>query len=272
MTKPTPLLERLTGDNEVFTRIPSVVRAIEHLERALAQGGGRISTTEVFEGDSGGPMSKDLRIATNALRTCGAMELVASYPTRTGALEVGEPKSSHLLAFAARGLLTGRAAEAIKVHFVLREPGRPPMPESGVSRQVHGGEEFGPADLEQLLKNLSSHCLDPGINLIDDEGRGTFRFHGNFTTLSAVFNVRSNDPFVVLALTAAMDANRQRPDYLADVETRESAARDYHAMLQATGNTNALREARAEWAATRPHVACQVLRREEPAPARRPKP
>jgi hypothetical protein len=253
------LVDRLKPQHAELARTPSLARAFAHLERLLADGKGRIFAGACYEEVAGAPPALDLQIAINALRASGAMELVATYPTASGALTAGEPKSAHLIALCARGLIAVEASKAIKMDYVLRAANAAPtLAPATSSRQVHNGDEFSAADLERLLKNLMDYRLDPGMNAIEFDGHGSYRFHGNFTRLSAVFNVRTNDPFTIMVLMAAVNANRARPDYIADLQLREGAAHDYHAMLQAAGKEKALQDARAEWAATRPHVAGQV--------------
>ncbi|MEJ6002756.1 hypothetical protein [Paucibacter soli] len=116
----------------------------------------------------------------------------------------------------------------------------------------------GAHDIEKLLSILGQYQLDPSMNRIEHEGCGVFRFQGNFLKLSHAFQVRSNDADLVVRLYEAITANRSRADYLADVAYREGAALDYHAGLQATGNDEAFRSAKREWAAVRPHVAGMV--------------
>lgn len=104
----------------------------------------------------------------------------------------------------------------------------------------------------RLMEELKRSQLAVDMNRIDDEGHGRFRFSGNFAKVSHVFNFRTSLPEVVEALTQAIIANRARPDYEADVDYREAAAREYHAGLEATGKLDLWREAKREWQATRP--------------------
>jgi len=104
----------------------------------------------------------------------------------------------------------------------------------------------------RLLDELQRSQLVVDSNRIDDEGGGVYRFSGSFAKVSHVFNFRTSVPEVVEKLTQAIFANRARADYVADVAYRESAARDYHAGLEATGNLDAFKEAKREWAQFRP--------------------
>jgi hypothetical protein len=89
-------------------------------------------------------------------------------------------------------------------------------------------------------------------NRVEHEGGGVYRFSGNFAKVSMAFNFRTSVHQAVKVVSEAIFHNRERADYLADAAFREAAALDYHAGLQATGNTEAFREAKKEWAQTRP--------------------
>ena len=104
----------------------------------------------------------------------------------------------------------------------------------------------------RLLKKLERSQLAVDNNRVEHEGRGVYRFSGNFAKVSMVFNFRTSVPQVVEVLSEAIFRNRDRADYVADAAFREAAARDYHAGLDATGNLEAFREAKREWALFRP--------------------
>lgn len=123
------------------------------------------------------------------------------------------------------------------------------------STYVHSnGHPGGVHDVAVLLELLSTHMLDPAMNRMELQSDGTIRFHGNFLRHSHVFDIRTSHPLLRHQLFSGFVANRDRPDYLADVAVRERAAREYHAGLDATGNREAFNEAKREWAATRPRV------------------
>lgn len=132
---------------------------------------------------------------------------------------------------------------------------------------VHTGLALTDDALAALLRRLAALDLDPGCNYVDAEAGGFVRFHGAFVQESAVFNVRTSDPAALILLLASVDAARGRPRYLDDCAYRERAARDYQAGLQASGNDDAFREERREWAATRPRRAGEVARSAEAAPS-----
>ena len=74
-----------------------------------------------------------------------------------------------------------------------------------------------PDPLDALCQRLREHPLDPRFerygNFISPAGRGA-RFHGNFLTVSAAFDVETDEPETIRALTALIRANQRRPDYL----------------------------------------------------------
>ena len=104
----------------------------------------------------------------------------------------------------------------------------------------------------RLLKELARSQLAVDNNRVEHEGRGVYRFSGNFSKVSHVFNFRTSVPEVVTLLCEAIFENRARADYGADVAYREAEALEYHAGLEATGNMEALKEAKREWAQFRP--------------------
>lgn len=104
----------------------------------------------------------------------------------------------------------------------------------------------------RLFKELARSQLAVDNNRVEHEGRGVYRFSGNFSKMSHVFNFRTSVPEVVTPLCEAIFENRARADYVADVAYREAAALEYHAGLEATGNMEAFREAKREWAQFRP--------------------
>lgn len=87
-----------------------------------------------------------------------------------------------------------------------------------------------PDTLADLLKVLASHPLDRNFeqygNFIyaGDPAilSGTTRFWGNFFTISHVFNIDTDEPEVIDALTRAIRANQQRQDYLAQPDPEQA--------------------------------------------------
>jgi hypothetical protein len=93
-----------------------------------------------------------------------------------------------------------------------------------------GTKIFGvqPDDIQTLLRVLARHPLNRTFErtFIQDLGNGATRFHGNFLTVSHVFDIRSNDPEIVDRLTKAIDANRRTLAFRA----QPSAARQMRAI------------------------------------------
>lgn len=99
--------------------------------------------------------------------------------------------------------------------------------------------EEGVTGIDELLSRLAAEPLD---RTFEDERFGNFAyadedvadvvcFFGNFKHYSHVFNIRSNDPSLIEALTTAIRANQQRHDYLsqpvyAEVEAERAALED----------------------------------------------
>lgn len=84
-----------------------------------------------------------------------------------------------------------------------------------------------PDSIEVLLDVLGREALDPTFEEYGDfvtrrEG-GSVLFFGNFAKLSHVFQIDSDEPAIVAALTAAIRANQRRPDYVADRQYRRTA-------------------------------------------------
>lgn len=76
-----------------------------------------------------------------------------------------------------------------------------------------------PDSVETLLAVLAEHPLDRRFeeygNFIFAYDAQHTRFWGNFFTLSHVFNIDTDEPEMAERLTAAIRANQQRADYLA---------------------------------------------------------
>jgi len=85
--------------------------------------------------------------------------------------------------------------------------------------------------IEQLLEVLSKHTLDPRFegygnfvradtpDIYIRDGHlhavpGAYKFFGNFLDVSHVFNIRTDEPEIIKALTAAIEANKQTQTYL----------------------------------------------------------
>lgn len=82
-----------------------------------------------------------------------------------------------------------------------------------------------------LLEVLSKHTLDPRFEQYGNFVRadtpdiyirdghvqaipGAFRFFGNFIDVSHVFNIRTDEPAIIKALTDAIEANKRTQAYL----------------------------------------------------------
>lgn len=110
--------------------------------------------------------------------------------------------------------------------------------------QHNGSKWYGqvPDSIEELLTMLATHPLDRTfedygnfINLATPDRyehydrsvkakewcqAGCTHFNGNFATYSHAFSVYTNEPAIVDALTTAIRANQQRPDYLSQITRR----------------------------------------------------
>ncbi len=94
-----------------------------------------------------------------------------------------------------------------------------------------------PDPISVLIEVLGKHPLDRSFeaygNFIrePDTAHDATGFFGNFLTLSHVFNIRTDDTAVIDALTHAIRANQQRPDYLRQQtpEERKRAADEEYA-------------------------------------------
>ena len=91
-----------------------------------------------------------------------------------------------------------------------------------------GGQE--PDNIERLLAVLADYPLDRSFeafgnfasrNAVNRRGKpldgipGNYHFFGNFHGLSHVFRITTDDEEIGERLTAAICANQERPDYLA---------------------------------------------------------
>lgn len=101
----------------------------------------------------------------------------------------------------------------------------------------NGGGLAGP--IEALFDRLETATLDRtfederfgGFASIHDERPEMTAFFGNFFDYSHVFNIETNDPDLIARLTAAIEKNKLRPDYLAqqtyeERKTEEAARED----------------------------------------------
>ena len=69
------------------------------------------------------------------------------------------------------------------------------------------GEE--PDDLPTLIRMLATHPLRPKFGNCECDHDGGVQFLGNFSDLSHVFNIHTNDQAVIDQLRAAIAANRK---------------------------------------------------------------
>ena len=91
----------------------------------------------------------------------------------------------------------------------------------GTTIVSNGSRFFGeaPGTVADLLRALAAATLDPrfeahgGRFARRDRATGVWRFHGNFLTVSHVFDVRSDDPAVVGPLRRAIARARDRKAY-----------------------------------------------------------
>ncbi|MBX3583245.1 MAG: hypothetical protein KF810_15250 [Rhizobiaceae bacterium] len=90
-----------------------------------------------------------------------------------------------------------------------------------------------PDSIETLLDVLAHHPLNRMFErvFIENLGNGSWRFHGNFLTVSHVFDIRSDDPETVRLLTRAINANRRMPGF----RSQPSAAKQWRAIRQMRG-------------------------------------
>lgn len=70
-----------------------------------------------------------------------------------------------------------------------------------------------------LNRFFEHHVIEPRAN-------GEVRFHGNFLTVSHVFDIHSDDPDVIEQLTSAIVKNCRMPEFLA----QPTAARQWQAI------------------------------------------
>lgn len=110
--------------------------------------------------------------------------------------------------------------------------------------------------LHGLIDLIGKHKLQVDCNEIRDEGHGEWRFSGNFSTVSHVFNVRTNDPELIQRLCIAITLNRLRPDYLEDCAYRHAA---YEETIEALkGQPENIERERASWETRGPRVAGRI--------------
>lgn len=93
-----------------------------------------------------------------------------------------------------------------------------------------------PDTIAALLEELARSPLDRRFELSGDfvqfepelldgtKMTGMTYFFGNFFTVSHVFRIETDDPAIIVPLTAAIKANQQRPDYLSQPQPIERAA------------------------------------------------
>jgi hypothetical protein len=83
--------------------------------------------------------------------------------------------------------------------------------------RTNGSKMLGetPDSIETLLHVLARHPLNRTFErvFIQDLGNCGWRFHGNFLTVSYVFDIRTDDPETVKRLTEAILANRRMPGF-----------------------------------------------------------
>jgi hypothetical protein len=65
-----------------------------------------------------------------------------------------------------------------------------------------------------MFENYGNFYECEDSDLHEDSPDSQWSFFGNFLTVSHVFKITSNDPAVVASLKRAIDANRQRKDYM----------------------------------------------------------
>jgi hypothetical protein len=91
----------------------------------------------------------------------------------------------------------------------------------------NGGGQMLP--LDDLFARLESETLDRCFEDFGDfifpseDGTGRTEFFGNFYTFSHVFCIRTDDAATIARLTAAIQKNKQRQEYL---DQPDKAARD----------------------------------------------
>lgn len=90
-----------------------------------------------------------------------------------------------------------------------------------------------PDSIETLLDVLAHHPLNRTFEraFIQDLGNAGWRFHGNFQTISHVFDIRTDDPQTVKRLTDAILANRRMPGF----RSQPSAAKQMRALRRMRG-------------------------------------
>src|SRR5690349_17466719 len=128
-----------------------------------------------------------------------------------------------------------------------------------------GGQD--PFPVEKLFERLASDPLDRifesygnfiEVDPVNSRGeallpKGGVCFSGNFLTYSHVFDVRTTDPVLIERLTAAIRANQQRPDYLAqpDEAARQHAEREAYASKLAAEDAERARKLERELSSIR---------------------
>lgn len=280
---PNSIVNRLSADYHSAARTPDVQTICQLFDRAIADGGTGLGAAEVFEkAEELGISFVGCNLAINALRWSRALDFKISLPKELypSAPAVYGERADELLPIAAQLRVHGNnLAELLLARYevrllggVVRDGAHPPRYETRIESNGSAWAGETPKEVRDLVSVMGEHVLDPGMNRIEDNGFGWFRFSGNFLKHSHVFNISTNDPQVVVLLLAAMHVNRSRTDYVADCDTRDHAAGDYLALLQATGNRDAYLEARRENAATRPPRAGELVLSQAAIASRRPKP
>lgn len=74
----------------------------------------------------------------------------------------------------------------------------------------------GPYVLDRIFE-----CDDDHAFIDRDDETGMVRFFGNFLELSHVFSIDTDEPATIAKLTAAIDANMERPDYRSQATFRQ---------------------------------------------------
>lgn len=86
------------------------------------------------------------------------------------------------------------------------------------TRVVSNGSRWAgqaPLEIDALLKVLKEHPLNAlhAPFIVESEIEPSIQFHGNFVTVSHVFNIHTNDAELIATLTDAIKENMQRADY-----------------------------------------------------------
>lgn len=95
------------------------------------------------------------------------------------------------------------------------------MAKKFTTRIISNGSKWAgesPDPIEALFQRLQEHALDPrfeacGDFLFNDEEKGFVHAWGNFYELSAVFDVRTNDPAIVRRLGELIRVNKETQAY-----------------------------------------------------------